>query len=100
VASSRILWPKLGRLANVVTNILLWHCRVGATVLNVGHGVEGHLLHASLVSVPEILRRAHILVSVPKSQCLHVVSLLGELLHQQRMRERSSGLALRTDRAA
>lgn len=81
VASSRVLRPKLGRLADVVTHVLLWHCRIGAAVLHVGHVVKGHL-HASLVSVPESLWRAQILISIPESERLHIVTLLGELLHQ------------------
>jgi hypothetical protein len=50
-------------------------------VLHVGHVVKGHL-HASLVSVPESLWRAQILISIPESERLHIVTLLGELLHQ------------------
>ena len=81
-----MLGAKLRRLSDIVAHVFFGHRRITIAMLHVRHTREGHL-HTTVLYVGKILRRSHVLIIGSKAKCLHVVSLLSELMHKQRVRE-------------
>ena len=76
-----MLGTKLRRLSDIIAHIFFGHRRITVAVLHVSHTRVGYL-HTTVLYVAKILRRSHVLVIGSEAKCLHVVTLLSELVHK------------------